>query len=88
MGERTFDAFRAEVEASLTSAAGEKGYNTTGVDGENRVYAVVHAATGGHGHALGEIIYKALRYARKRDPADLVKIAAWAFLIYKHHGEL
>ena len=87
MGTRTFEAFCTEVKASLTSAAASKGYNATGVDGENRVYAVIHAATGGHGHAIGEIVYKALRYARKRDPMDVVKIAAWAFLIFTHHEE-
>jgi NTP pyrophosphatase (non-canonical NTP hydrolase) len=35
------------------------------------------------GHALGEVVYKAVRYAAKRDPADLLKIAAWAFLVYR-----
>jgi hypothetical protein len=87
MGTRTYRAFCAEVEAALTAAAESKGYNATGVDGENRVYAIIHGATGGHGHAIGEIVYKALRYARKRDPHDLVKLAAWAFLIYTHHDD-
>jgi len=85
--DRNFQDFSGAVLASLSDTAAGKGYNATGVDGENRVYAIIHAATGGHGHALGEIVYKALRYARKRDPMDLVKIAAWAFLIYKHHEE-
>ena len=84
---RTFRAFCSEVEAALTATAAGKGYNATGVDGENRVYAVIHDATGGHGHAIGEIVYKALRYARKRDPHDLVKLAAWAFLVFKHHQD-
>jgi len=34
-------------------------------------------------HALGEIIYKAVRYKSKMDPVDLIKIAAWARLIYE-----
>lgn len=34
-------------------------------------------------HALGEIIYKAVRYKNKKNPEDLVKIAAWACLIYE-----
>lgn len=34
-------------------------------------------------HPCGEIIYKAVRYARKGDPDDLVKIAAWAKLIWQ-----
>lgn len=36
-------------------------------------------------HALGEIIYKAVRYHHKRDPEDLVKIAAWAELVWREH---
>lgn len=34
-------------------------------------------------HALGEIIYKSVRYKSKKDPLDLIKIAAWARLIYE-----
>lgn len=33
-------------------------------------------------HALGEIIYKVVRYNSKKDPVDLIKIAAWACLVY------
>jgi len=38
----------------------------------------------GHAHALGEIVYKARRYAAKRNVEDVLKIAAWAYLIWKH----
>jgi hypothetical protein len=38
----------------------------------------------GDAHAIGEIIYKAVRYSKRGDKDDLVKIAAWAFLIYKY----
>jgi hypothetical protein len=34
------------------------------------------------GHPIGEIIYKAIRYRSKEDPGDLVKIAAWAYLVW------
>jgi hypothetical protein len=34
-------------------------------------------------HALGEIVYKAVRYKSKKNPEDLLKIAAWACLIYE-----
>ena len=34
-------------------------------------------------HPLGEIVYKVMRYHRKGDPEDLVKIAGWAKLIWQ-----
>jgi hypothetical protein len=34
-------------------------------------------------HPLGEIIYKVVRYNWKHDPKDLIKIAAWAELVWK-----
>ena len=34
-------------------------------------------------HALGEIVYKAVRYKAKKNPEDLAKIIAWAILIYE-----
>ena len=45
--------------------------------------AFVAETAGGPGHALDEIIYKVRRYAARRDPADLVKIAAWAYLVWR-----
>jgi hypothetical protein len=36
------------------------------------------------GHAGGEIVYKAIRYGRKKDKADLLKIAAWAYLLWRY----
>ena len=41
----------------------------------------------GLSHAEGEIIYKVVRYNRKHNPEDLVKIASWAFLIWNDHNE-
>lgn len=36
-------------------------------------------------HTEGEIIYKVIRWTKKRDPEDLLKIAAWAFLAWDQH---
>lgn len=79
----TFDDFARQVRALLEPAAAEKGYNATGADGENELFAFVQRMAGDR-HALGEIIYKVTRYAAKGHPDDLLKIAAWAFLILKH----
>ena len=86
MSDRTFEGFIAEVRALLEPTAAGKGYSTTGVDGQNALYEFVQEMAGA-GHALGEIVYKARRYSAKRNPEDLLKIAAWAWLAYKHHPE-
>lgn len=80
----TFDDFTTQVRALLEPTAAGKGYSTTGVDGQNALYEFVQQMAG-PGHALGEICYKARRYAAKGNPEDVLKIAAWAFLILKHH---
>jgi hypothetical protein len=81
---QTFEDFVTRVIELLEPTAQGKGYSTTGVDGHNALYEFV-AEMAGPGHALGEIVYKSRRYEAKRNPEDLVKIAAWAFLLYKHH---
>ncbi len=83
----TFDKFVEEVRGLLEPTASGKGYNSTGVDGPNDLYAFVQSMADGHGHALGEIVYKARRYAAKGNREDVLKIAAWAFLILKHDGK-
>ena len=84
---RTFDAFVAQMRAILEPTAAGKGYNTTGVDGDNSLYEFVAETVGGQGHAIGEAIYKIKRYAAKGNPEDLVKLASWAFLMFKHHED-
>jgi len=79
----TFDQFVSEVRGLLEPTASGKGYNSTGVDGPNDLYDFVKTMSGGHQHALGEIVYKARRYAAKGNREDVLKIAAWAFLILK-----
>jgi hypothetical protein len=84
---RTYAEFQRNVMALLEPTAKGKGYNTTGVDGQNLLYEFVQEAVGGPGHAIGEAIYKVRRYAAKRNPEDLEKLAAWAFLMWKHHQD-
>jgi hypothetical protein len=84
----SFDKFVSEVRDLCEGTAQEKGYNSTGVDGQNDLYQFIQNLSGGDGHALGEIVYKAVRYSRKKDKHDLVKIAAWAYLIYRYGATL
>lgn len=81
----TFEAFVEKVRSLLEPTAAAKGYNSTGADSDNRLYEFVQEMSGGHQHALGEVVYKAKRYAAKGNIEDVYKIAAWAFLIAKHH---
>ena len=83
---RTFQDFARAVEELLDGTAAAKGYNPSGPDGQNPLYAFVQRMSGGHQHALGEMVYKAQRYAAKGQIEDVLKIAAWAFLIWKHHA--
>lgn len=85
MTDRTFGEFTAQMRAILEPTAAGKGYNTTGVDGDNQLYEFVADTVGGPGHAIGEAIYKVKRYAAKGNPEDLIKLASWAFLMWKHH---
>jgi hypothetical protein len=81
-------AFAADVERQLLGgAAGKKGYNVGGADAKNPLYEFVLGTTGDHGHAMGECIYKIVRYQKRRNPEDVLKAAAWLFLIYRYHQE-
>ena len=79
----TFDEYTAQVRALLEPTAASKGYNATGVDGKNELFEFVHGMAG-DGHALGECVYKIKRYAAKGNPEDLLKVAAWVFLVLRH----
>ena len=81
-----FDTFCAAIYALLSDTAAQKSYNATGTDGPNPLYEFVREMSGGDAHALGEIVYKAKRFSAKHDIEDILKIAAWAFLIWKYRG--
>jgi hypothetical protein len=81
--DRTWGVFVSGVHGLLEPTAEGKGYNVTGVNGQNELFEFVQGIAGS-GHALGEIVYKVKRYAAKRQPEDLLKIAAWAFLEWRH----
>jgi hypothetical protein len=78
-----FKVFVEEVMAKLEGNAADKGYNTTGPNGDNELYACIQGLSDGDAHAIGEIVYKAVRYSKKKDKQDLIKIAAWAYLVWK-----
>ena len=81
--EPPFASFCNAVRDLLDETAADKGYHQTGLTGPNPMYEFVAETAGGPGHALGEIIHKTRRYAARRNPEDLAKIAAWAFLVWR-----
>lgn len=81
---KDYVTFCNQVEDLLNHAAKSKGYNTTGTDGENQVYDFIKTVNGNDGHAIGEVIYKLIRWTRKGNPEDLLKACAWIYLTWKH----
>jgi len=66
----------------LGNTAKDKGYSEgVGID-DYKNELMTFTNNNFPGHALGEIVYKAVRYRTKKDRTDLVKIAAWAALQY------
>lgn len=86
--DRTLDRFFTDIRAAVTDGAASKGYNATGPDGPNALYEFILHVNHGPGHAVGEAIYKLIRYSQKHNEEDLIKCAAWAFLLWKYHGRL
>lgn len=77
-----FDVFVAHIRDLVEGKAEEKGYNQTGADGPNDLYAFNKKYFAGH--SLGEVVYKCVRYASKRNKEDLLKAAAWLYLTWRH----
>jgi hypothetical protein len=79
----SFDSFVGEIK-QLFGKSVSKGYGPMKPDDPNQLYDFMQTFFSDD-HALGEIVYKAIRYKNKRNPEDLVKIAGWAWLVFMHH---
>ena len=77
-----FDSFAKQVRDLVEGKAREKGYNQTSADGPNELFSFVRGNFG-LGHSAGEVIYKVVRYSRKKNKEDLLKAAAWLYLIWR-----
>lgn len=85
MSKKTWEQFVKESKELLEPTAKAKGYNNTGVNGEkNELFEFVqNNVAPNSSHALGEMTYKIVRYKNKRDDKDLLKLVAWAYLVWK-----
>lgn len=81
----SFSAFSTAVRVLVEGKAASKGYNQSGADGGNDLMEFTTKFF--PGHAGGEIVYKAIRYSRHKQKEDLLKIAAWAYLIWRYDEE-
>jgi len=77
--------FKAQVTTALNGKAEDKGYSAGGDSGGRPMLDAVALVVGEGTHPAGEILYKLARYRAKRNPEDLVKVAAWAFLMWDQH---
>jgi hypothetical protein len=77
----SFEEFMEEARELVLGRAKEKGYNDKGED-KNDLMAFTNQFF--PGHAYGEVVYKLIRYQRKKNKEDLLKAAAWIYLIWKN----
>jgi hypothetical protein len=84
------EEFQSEINKALNGKAEDKGYSAGGDSGGRPMLDAVALIAGEGTHPIGEILYKVARWKAKRNPEDLVKVAAWAFLLWdqqKRNGQ-
>lgn len=84
---RTFEEFQKQVRESCESHAQRKGYTTSDVNGENQLLRVAVALGIHDQHSIGEIVYKCAEYLKAPRDLLLIKIAGWAYIIWKARSE-
>jgi hypothetical protein len=84
---RTFEEFSKQVKDSCESHAQRKGYTTSDVDGENQLLRVAVALGIHDQHSIGEIVYKCAEYLKAPRDVLLIKIAGWAYIVWKARQE-
>ncbi len=81
----SLDMFFSEVRDSCTIHAKRKGYTNSGPDEGNVLGPVLDAAGVIVDHGIGEIITKLLEYRVTHKKLLLVKIAGWAYTLWKRN---
>lgn len=79
----SLDEFLEAVRDSVESHAKRKNYTDHGADGENKLVTIMAAMGIGVPHGIGEIVYKCTEYLRNPREVLLIKIAGWAFIIWR-----
>jgi hypothetical protein len=77
-----------EVKESLEEHAARKGYNKAKIDDPNPLYEGEVSVGSEPGHSVGEIRYKAAEYVEEPREVLPVKIAGWAYLLWRYTPEM
>lgn len=74
------DRFKEQIDLMVNPVASAKGY-------DDKLIELVRDCVADHPmkHALGEIIYKVVRYSHTRRVDDILKVGAWAALVFEQH---
>ena len=80
---RTFDEFAKAVRDSCEGHAKRKGYTTSDADGDNQLITVATAMGFHEAHSIGEIVYKCAEYLKAPRDVLLIKIAGWAYVVWR-----
>jgi hypothetical protein len=81
---RNFNAFVKLVRESLEEHAARKGYSKAKIDDPNPLYEGEIAIGAEPGHSVGEIRYKAAEYIEEPREVLPVKMAGWAYLLWRY----
>jgi hypothetical protein len=87
MDPNSFDAFSAAVKDSVDGQAKRKNYAREGLNGRNQLAEVGALLNFEPQHGIGEIVYKCSEYLANPREVLLVKIAGWAYILWKRSQE-
>lgn len=77
--------FFDELYAIVGGKAQQKGYASLNAKDSSGRETLDFVKQHAPGHAEGEMMYKIIRWTKKRQPEDLLKLAAWAFLVWDQY---
>lgn len=84
---RTFEQFVAEVKDSVENHAKRKNYTTGDVNDHNQLASALNELGIHHQHSIGEIVYKCAEFLKDPKPLLMIKVAGWAWIIWKYLPE-
>lgn len=85
--EKSFEVFSESVRDSCEGQARRKNYTQNDANGPNQLSEVGKLLNFEPQHGIGEIVYKCAEYLRNPREVLLVKIAGWAFILWRQAQE-
>lgn len=84
---KSFEVFAESVRDSCDGQARRKGYTQNDVNGPNQLSEVGRLLNFEPQHGIGEIVYKCAEYLRNPREVLLIKIAGWAYILWREIKE-